>query len=189
MAPSKLVIRGKIVLFGDMDAGKTALVKSFESEGSAFPKSHQMTITPEIITRTVSIPETDACVELLVLDLPGNDVYQSVVERHCHGASAFIIAFDVSNKDGLASIGKWLKLAGTIRESTPLVGCLVATKCDLPSRRRAVSTQKGLDVAQSLNLEYFECSAANNTEVESPFYYIANALHEIYEEHVKLLTQ
>ncbi|KAI9179790.1 hypothetical protein H9P43_005120 [Blastocladiella emersonii ATCC 22665] len=185
MSTPKYVIRGKVAVLGDFGSGKTGLVQAFHSEGASFSKSHQMNTTADIVVKSVTIPETDACVELFIYDMPGHEVFQTIVERHAAGASAFVLVYDVTNKDALAGIGKWLKLAGTIRDSAPLVGCLVATKCDIADRRRLVTAQQGQDVAQSLNLEYFECSAATNAEVESPFYYVANALYEAYEEHVK----
>ncbi|KAJ3373060.1 Intraflagellar transport protein 27 [Allomyces arbusculus] len=184
---SRLCLRTKVVLLGDSGTGKSALAQVFHSEGASFPKAHMLNTTPELLVKTVAIPDTDAAVELFVTDLPGLEPFLDVTKRHAHGASAFLLVFDSTNKDSFSGIGKWLKVAKTLRESEPLIGCLVATKCDL-TKRRAVPAQQAQDVARSLDLEYFECSAATNFEVDSIFYYIANATYEAYEEHIKGLV-
>ncbi|KAI9220292.1 P-loop containing nucleoside triphosphate hydrolase protein [Blastocladiella britannica] len=188
MGAGKRIIRGKVAILGDYASGKTSLAQAFATGGSGVPKSHSMTTDADIQVKSVLIPETDAQVDMFIVDLPGHEVYATTTEALAAGASAFVITVDVTSKDALSGIGRWLKLAATIRTSSPLLGCLVATKCDITDSRRVVQAQQAQDVARSLNLEYFECSSKTNTEVESPFFFIANALYETYEEHIASLT-
>ena len=62
-------------------------------------------------------------------------------------------------------------------------GVVLGNKTDL-SERRTVAAKAGLDAANSLNykLQYFECSARDNTGVEDAFFYLANEFHKLHAD-------
>ena len=60
-------------------------------------------------------------------------------------------------------------------------GALVGNKCDL-DRRRVIKKSEAEEAADSLGIPYFECSAKESTEVDEPFYFLANCLYEQYVE-------
>ncbi|KAL7752480.1 hypothetical protein RI367_002014 [Sorochytrium milnesiophthora] len=157
----------------------------FHSDGSTYPKTYQMTLHCDFMVKLVNIPDSDTSVELFLYDVAGNDAFTDEVARYCENASAFAILYDVTDKDSFANIGKWLKIAQKIRPAgSPLIGCLIATKIDVQGPRRVISPQRGQETATSLGLEYFEVSSAKSMDVESPFYYMAGAFNEAYEEHL-----
>ena len=93
-----------------------------------------------------------------------------------------VVTYDVTSEQSFNSCVKWLervraqKPAGEIQlpgiyhtsllclnkeESLSLAGVLVACKCDL-SVRRKISEERGKELAESKDLEYFETSAVSN---------------------------
>eukprot|EP00842_Homolaphlyctis_polyrhiza_P001910 jgi/Hompol1/271/HPOL_000972-RA len=173
MSTAKLILRNKCLVLGNATVGKTALVQTFHSDGTQFPKTYNMTIHAEVCVKPINIPDTN-----------------------CKSASSYILVYDVTNQDSFKSLTKWLQIIKQIKDlrSSPSTssggssstsssrGVLVACKVD-QGFRRAVSTSEGEEFAKANHLAYFECSAAAHTDVEAPFYYVANAFHESFEEH------
>ncbi|KAJ1505620.1 Intraflagellar transport protein 27 [Coelomomyces lativittatus] len=188
MMHSKLCVRGKIVLLGESGCGKSALVKVFHAGESSFPKLHNLNTSAELYVKKISIPDTDVCVELFIFDMPGHEAYTEITEALCQGAASFFLIFDVTNKDSFAKIGKWLQLIKKLRSpESPIIGCMVGTKNE-SEKKRAITRQQAKDAAASLYLEYFECSSLEGQDINYPFFYVANALFESYEAHLKSVT-
>ena len=58
---------------------------------------------------------------------------------------------------------------------------LVGNKTDL-ELRRTVPKSEAEDAASKLGLPYFECSAKEGSNIDDPFYFLANCLYEQYVE-------
>ena len=64
-----------------------------------------------------------------------------------------------------------------------MIGILVATKLDQTSRRK-VGQQEGEAFAKKHGMSYFETSSLDPVNSEAPFYYLAHAFHQRFEEHL-----
>ncbi|KAJ3077939.1 Intraflagellar transport protein 27, partial [Rhizoclosmatium hyalinum] len=137
-----------------------------------------MTLNTEVSVKVVNIPDSNTSVELFIHDIAGHEVFLEYSTKYCEGASVFIIVFDVTNPDSFASASRWLQIAKRTRLTKGTHGVLVANKIDLDARR-IISTQQGEEFAKANKLMYFECSAANNQEVDAPFYYLSNWFYGI----------
>ena len=60
---------------------------------------------------------------------------------------------------------------------------LIANKIDLKQRRR-VSEMDARKLAADLDLEYFEVTTKEYSNVEAPFYFLSNAFHKLFIEKV-----
>ena len=40
-------------------------------------------------------------------------------------------------------------------------------------------------MAKALGLAYFECSAAQNENVDTPFYYVSQSFYDLYQDSIK----
>ncbi|KAI8929807.1 P-loop containing nucleoside triphosphate hydrolase protein [Entophlyctis helioformis] len=186
---SKLVLRNKCLIFGNATVGKTALVQTFHSDGTQYPKTYGMTIHADVCVKPVNIPDTNVTIEMFIFDLAGHDVFQEYLSKYCKSASSFILVYDTTNADSFKALPKWIQFIRQIKDLRHgCRGVLVATKTD-QSFRRAVPTQQGEEFAKQHNLVFFECSAATNTDVEAPFYYVANAFHELFEENLRVISK
>ncbi|KAJ3228408.1 Intraflagellar transport protein 27 [Chytriomyces hyalinus] len=185
---SKNVLRCKCIVLGNQGVGKTSLVQVFQSDGAQFPKNYNMTINSEVCVKVVNIPDTNASIEMFLHDIAGHEVFLEYSTKYCEGASAFVIVYDVTNPESFASMGRWLQIAKRCRVGKQIHGVLVANKADLDSRR-SISRQQGEEFAKANKLVYFECSAAQNADVDAPFYYLSNMFHEHFEAAVKSFSK
>jgi transport family protein 27 len=147
-----------------------------------------MTLQPEILVKTVAIPDTNVSVELYLVDFPGHDAFQASFLQTAYGAHSFVLCFDSTCMESFKALPKWiaaLKKSRTVKGS--FSGVLLATKVD--ASPRVVSAHQAQEFARHNGLGYFECSALNNVEVDSPFYFLSSTFHEIFEEHLKSFTK
>ncbi|KAJ3011192.1 Intraflagellar transport protein 27 [Thoreauomyces humboldtii] len=193
-ASAKLVLRTKCVVLGNAGVGKSAIVQMFHSDGSQYPKTYAMTIHCDVCVKVVNIPDTNVSVELFIHDVAGNDAFQEYWPRYLEGATGFVFVYDVTNPESFKAVTKWLHLAQRSKSSQGKEssigqgGLLVANKVD-QTLRRAVTAKQGEDFAKAAGLTYFECSAAGNSDVDAPFYYVSSTFYEMYEEHLRAVSR
>lgn len=181
----RVLLRCKVVVVGDAHVGKTALVQMFHSGGHNFPKNYVMTLNTDFCVKVVNIPDTNASVELFLHDSAGQSVFnqREMGSPHWDNASVVMVAYDVCSRESFQSCAKWLSAVRGTQEGRPLPGVLVSTKNDLREQgRMEVSSQEGEAFAQRNGLTFFETYAARNTEVDSPFHFVADAFHKKYLE-------
>ena len=189
------MLRCKVVVVGDACVGKTALVKSFNSENTDYPKNYVMTSWVDFCVKEVRIPDTDVAVELYLYDTAGQSVFnQSESDTSYFENANFVMAvYDVTNKESFDAVMTWLSKARSRRPpgAPPLPGVLVANKIDLRGEpgmewesRAVVSQEMGLEMAKANGLEYFETSAQAQVENITPFHYISDQFHKKYSDTV-----
>ena len=69
-----------------------------------------------------------------------------------------------------------------------VLGVLIGNKTDLKQRRN-VSEEEAKKLAADLDLEYFEVTAKEYSNVEAPFYFLCNAFHKLFMEKVVTFHQ
>ncbi|KAJ3125375.1 Intraflagellar transport protein 27 [Nowakowskiella sp. JEL0407] len=160
----------------------------FHSDGQQYPKTYSMTIQSDIYVKVVKIPETDVTVELFLFDNGGHEVVLEYLPKYCENFGSFVLVFDVTNLDSFKNLPKWLQIIKKVNPGKQDHGVLIGNKID-QGFRRAVTTEQAEEFAKNNSLTYFECSAANNLEVDAPFYFVANSVHQRFEESVEASTK
>lgn len=181
-----LMLRCKVVVVGDSTVGKSALVQMFHSGGSTFPRQYVMTTWVDFCVKQVRVPNTNALVEMYIVDCAGQSVFNQVEQnnQHYENASYVAVVYDVSNKESFESAGKWLQAVRSSRppNSRPVPGVLIANKTDLREQHRGeIPSKDGLAFAEHNQLEFFETSAASGTDIDEPFHFIAHQVYHKYE--------
>eukprot|EP00937_MAST-01D_sp_MAST-1D-sp2_P002321 g2321.t1 len=185
--PKSLVLRCKVALVGDPHVGKSAVREMFHSDGQHYPKNYVMTAGVDFSVKMVRIPETNVAVEMYLFDCAGQSIFNQLdhMSKHWENTSQVMVCYDVSSRSSFQSAAKWLQNVRAVRPANPVGGVLLANKIDLrETGRDVVSATEGMEFAKDNGLEYYECSAMQNTQVEDPFTYIAKAFHKKYEETV-----
>ena len=72
----------KCALLGDAAVGKSAICKALTSDGAEFPKNYGMTTSVELSYKTLKIEHSDDEVCLILTDLAGEDVFETLIEPH-----------------------------------------------------------------------------------------------------------
>ena len=73
------VLRAKLLVIGDSAVGKSSIVQQFLNSGAAFPKNYSMTLSADIVTRTINIPESLDTVELIIVDCSGKAINNDII--------------------------------------------------------------------------------------------------------------
>ncbi|KAJ7570582.1 hypothetical protein O6H91_01G127200 [Diphasiastrum complanatum] len=163
-------LQAKLVLLGDMGAGKSSLVLRFVK--GQFFEYQESTIGAAFLTQTVAV--NDATVKFEIWDTAGQERYHSLAPMYYRGAAAAIIVYDISNLDSFARAKKWVQEL-LQQGNANLVMALAGNKADLSSKRK-VETEEGKAYADENQLFFMETSAKTAQNVNELFYEIARKL-------------
>ena len=179
-------LRCKVLVLGDASVGKTALVQSFISNGSSFPKNYVMTQCAAITQKVVDIEGTDSNVELNIFDIAGQSIYKDQVPNMMGQASAVMLVYDITNDESFNSMEYWLRIAKEKCRDAPIIGVVVAAKID-QSDLAVIGSEEGEEYAAGQGFQYFNTSANRGQGLDDPFVHIANTYYEQYEQQVARL--
>ena len=161
----------KIIVVGDIGVGKTNLINRFASD--KFDTNSKATIGVEFVYKTLKINKEVIKVE--VWDTAGQERYRAITSSYYKGAKGAIIVYDITNEDSFNNVESWMNEV-TKKGKTDMQFLLVGNKKDLVNDRK-VTEQKGIDKAKELNMNLFEASALEKTNVNEAFNYL---MKEIY---------
>ncbi|NXX75938.1 RND3 protein, partial [Urocolius indicus] len=171
-------VKCKIVVVGDSQCGKTALLHVFAKD--CFPESYVPTVFENY---TASFEIDTQRIELSLWDTSGSPYYDNVRPLSYPDSDAVLICFDISRPETLDSV---LKKASEIQEFCPntkmlLVGCKsdlrtdVSTLVELSNHRQTpVSYDQGTNMAKQIGAAtYIECSALQSENSVRDIFHVA----------------
>lgn len=162
--------QAKLVLLGDMGAGKSSLSLRFVR--GQFFDYQESTIGAAFLTQTLAVNETT--VKFEIWDTAGQERYHSLAPMYYRGAAAAIIVYDITNSDSFGRAKKWVQELQ--RQGNPnLVMALAGNKADLSAKRK-VEAEEGQSYAEENGLFFMETSAKTAQNVNELFYEIARKL-------------
>lgn len=151
----------KIILIGDANSGKTAIVESF---------AHN-TFTPTESCPTIGIEYESVIVKLgnkrikaMIWDTAGQESFRSLITGYYRKCAGAILTFDVTSKSSFDNLDFWLQEIKKYNQSNNLSIIVAANKID-KSRQRVIYNQHIRAFCNENNLQFFETSARthNNT--------------------------
>eukprot|EP00746_Dinoflagellata_sp_MGD_P030012 gnl/MRDRNA2_/MRDRNA2_171096_c0_seq1.p1 gnl/MRDRNA2_/MRDRNA2_171096_c0~~gnl/MRDRNA2_/MRDRNA2_171096_c0_seq1.p1 ORF type:complete len:367 (-),score=59.53 gnl/MRDRNA2_/MRDRNA2_171096_c0_seq1:18-1118(-) len=159
----------RILLVGDSGAGKTNILNRF-ADGT-FTESFISTIGVDFKIRNVACDE-GVVAKLQMWDTAGQERFRIITPSYYQGANAFILVFDVSDRECFERLPFWLEEIRKHARADALV-CLLGNKTDL---MRFVPRKEAEEFAANNDLKYFEVSAKTDTDVCAPFYHLTDVL-------------
>ncbi|XP_004966277.1 ras-related protein RHN1 [Setaria italica] len=170
---SNAIIQAKLVLLGDLGAGKTSIVVRFAK--GLYYECQESTIGAAFFSQVMSLDE--ATVKLDIWDTAGQERYHSLAPMYYRGAAAAVVVFDITSTDSYMRAKRWVDEIQ--RQGNPhLVMALVGNKVDLEERRQ-VGTQEAMDYAEANGLLFTETSAKTAQNVSELFHELAERLVEL----------
>lgn len=161
----------KVIVVGDSGVGKTNLLMRYTQE--EFDLNHQSTLGVELSRVEQTIDGDQVMVDFW--DTAGQERFKALNPVYFRGAHGIILVYDITNQHSFRQLNSWYKIAKD-NGCDPLkcVYMLVGNKNDLEDMR-AVESSEGVQLARSINANFFETSALSSDNVE-------NAMNDLIEE-------
>uniref|UniRef100_A0A804LSB7 Ras-related protein RHN1 n=1 Tax=Zea mays TaxID=4577 RepID=A0A804LSB7_MAIZE len=156
----------KLVLLGDVGAGKSSLVLRFVK--GQFVEFQESTIGAAFFSQTLAV--NDETVKFEIWDTAGQERYHSLAPMYYRGAAAAIVVYDITNAASFTRAKKWVQELQAQGNSNTIVA-LAGNKADLLDTRQ-VSADEAKAYAQENGLFFMETSAKTATNVNDVFYEI-----------------
>ncbi|KAJ8732804.1 hypothetical protein PYW07_015403 [Mythimna separata] len=153
----------KLLIIGNSSVGKTSFL--FRYADDSFTSAFVSTVGIDFKVKTVF--RHDKRVKLQIWDTAGQERYRTITTAYYRGAMGFILMYDITNEESFNSVQDWVTQIKTYSWDNAQV-ILVGNKCDM-EEERVVSTERGMQLAEQLGVEFYETSAKENIYVKAVF--------------------
>jgi len=153
----------KILLIGDTGVGKSCLLYRYSDD--QYSSNYISTIGVDFKIKTFDVD--DKVVKLQIWDTAGQERFKAITTSFYRGAHGIIVAFDVTSRSTFTNIKSWLYEIDRYAVAN-VCKVIIGNKCDMVDDR-VVSYEEAKEFADFLNIEYVECSAKDNLNVQDTF--------------------
>ena len=164
--------RIKFLILGESTIGKTCLIERYIN--NTFQENYIATIGMDIRMKRLDINNID--VTLTISDTAGQERFRSLAKMVYKGADGVLVGFDLTKPNTLQQVSYWIdQIESNKTKDYPLSLVLFGNKCDKKEEIQ-VKAEDIEKVKQKYNLQYFETSAKDGTNVQNIFGYLAKTV-------------
>ena len=163
-------LSAKIILIGDANSGKTALVESF---------AHN-TFSPGNVCPTIGIEYESVIVKLcnkrikaMIWDTAGQESFRSLIDGYYRKCAGAILTFDVSSKSSFDHLSFWLKEIKKHNSEKNLSIIVAANKID-KHKERVIYDDEIRAFCDEHKLQFLETSARTHHNTKLLFMTLIN---------------
>ena len=167
-----------ISMLGDSQTGKTCIVSTFN--GIKFNDKNISSIGVDFLVKEIKM-NNGIKLKLKIWDTAGQEMYHSMALNCLKSALGIIYIFDVTNKNTLNSINKWVKDVNETIDAEKIPSVLVGNKIDLDDERE-VTFEEGKNLADQYGFNYIETSAKTGTNINELFIELAENIYNKFKE-------
>jgi len=176
----------KVIIIGESQVGKTALLRRYQYPDRALPLNLNSTIG--IDYRNADMVIDGLRVRVQLWDTAGQEQFRTMTRNFFTGAKGVMLVFDVTNRESFVLIDDWitgLKQKSLENEEIYLIG----NKIDLEFRD--VTYEEAEQMARASGMKYFETSARTGENVketiEKLIYNMKDANHPLKSGSVHII--
>eukprot|EP01129_Flabellula_baltica_P009858 TRINITY_DN40_c0_g2_i1.p1 TRINITY_DN40_c0_g2~~TRINITY_DN40_c0_g2_i1.p1 ORF type:complete len:203 (+),score=42.81 TRINITY_DN40_c0_g2_i1:112-720(+) len=156
----------KLIVLGESGVGKTSLLLRYVD--NKFTLATKSTIGADFLTKEIEVD--DQAVNLQIWDTAGQERFQGLGTTFYRGSDGAIFVFDVTRKETFDELEAWreaflIQINQEGNDDYPML--VIGNKIDCPDR--AVTTEQGEAFCRKYGLQYLECSAKNDVNVDTAF--------------------
>ena len=154
--PPKIDFSSNIILIGDSNVGKSALItKICKNE---FPDVYSPTVGFDFFYLKFKIvsDEDEPVLKYQIWDCSGGENYRSIFQNFYKSARVCLLAYDVTDEESFNDIENWVNDVKSNNKSIHFV--LIGNKIDLNDNRK-VPKEAGENFAKTNNMRFVEVSA------------------------------
>ena len=170
----------QIILIGDSDVGKTALINRLISDDFHFTYETTVGVDSRSTIFEVNEGENTEIIRIDIWDTMGNERSAQLSKQYSRKAQGIMLVYSVTWSQSLNSIEKWYNyLKENIQENIPIV--LVGNKKE--HKDKIIKYEEGKAIAEKYNWNFFEVSALSGEGVKEAFTDIITKAHIYYKCH------
>jgi Ras-related protein Rab-1A len=170
----------KVIIIGDSGVGKSSILTMF-CEKTIPDDYYNTTIGVDLFTKFINI--NNKKIKLQIWDTAGQERFRSITRSYYRGANGIIITYDITNKNSFDKVREWISEIEKNNNLNPII-MLIGNKKDLDFKR-AISYDVAKELADNLNIIYYEVSAMKNINIDECFNHLAQELYNDYEKKQK----
>jgi len=165
-------IQIKLLMIGDSGVGKTCLLLRYAND--SFSPTFITTIGIDFKIKNIDIDGTK--IKLQIWDTAGQERFRTITTSYFRGAQGILLVYDVTDRRSFESIRNWIS---QIQQHADIHvnKILVGNKCDMLDEK-VVSTEEGEKLANEFGIQFFECSAKNDINVDDSFINIGRSVKD-----------
>lgn len=149
----------KILMIGDSGVGKTSMLIRFAND--KYSQTFISTIGIDFKIKNIQI--NDKMIKLQIWDTADQERFRTITTSYFRSAQGIVLVYDVTDKQSFASIKHWLYQI-QLHSDSNVNKILVGNKCDNIDER-VVSYDEGMLLAKENNIDFFECSAKSDINI------------------------
>ena len=173
MDPDQILTTLKLLIIGESGVGKSSLLLRFTDD--AFDPEQAATIGVDFKVKTITINGDK--IKLAIWDTAGQERFRTLTPSYYRGGQGAILVYDVTSRESFQKVDNWLNELETYSTNHDLIKMLVGNKCDMLDEK-VVSTEEGEKLAKEFGIQFWECSAKNDINVDESFIGIARGVKD-----------
>ena len=154
----------KIMLIGESKIGKTSLISRY-CNNEFLGGIYLSTIGIDFQIKHLVLNKKN--IRLQIWDTAGQERYRNIAKNYFQSTDGFVIVYDISNTESFEKLDYWIEqIKANSQEYTKMI--LFGNKCDIIEDRK-IKKEEGEEYAKNNNINFFEVSAKEGTNVDKAF--------------------
>lgn len=155
----------KQVMTGASGSGKTQFLNRLNN--SQFTSSFNPTVGVDFQCKGIAVNGGKAKAQ--IWDTAGEERFKTMTNSYYKSASGIMICFSITDKSTFESVNSLYEEFKEAEKGQENNAIIIQIGCKSDLQERQVSNEEAQNLANSLGIDYFECSAKDNANVDEIF--------------------